>query len=1090
MAGIKEEKKIYLVGIYCRLSKDDGTDNESASIATQKSILTDYVKRQGWHLAKTYVDDGYSGTNFQRPSFQNMIKDIENGLINCVITKDLSRLGRNYLDCGLYLEVFFPEHNVRYIAVNDGVDTLNKSAMDITPFRNILNEMYSADVSVKIKSAYRARFQQGKFMGTYAPYGYIKDPADHNHLLIDDKVAHVVREIFDLALAGNGISKIRKHINKQHILRPAAYAAEQGAAGYERYFEGNEENRYIWSENSVRGILRSPIYAGNLAGYKRIAANMKSKKRPSKLPEEWEVIPDTHEGIVTQEEFDTVQQLITSRRLPENKGGFENIFAGVIKCADCGYALRAMSANRRKRPDIIDCVQYTCNNYGRYGNVMCTAHAIEARDLFNAVLADINRFADMAVNDERAVRAIEKRLTETDQSKAKAMEKERKKLNKRLAELDRLFSSLYEDKVMERITERNFEMMSGKYQKEQLEIEARLKEVTETLNESYEKSQGIRDFLSLIRNYQGIKELDATIINALIDKILVSEREKSADGTVKQEIKIYYKFIGFVGELHITPTKRWTALPPKNCMVCGVEYVPGSGISKYCPACAKKIQREKSNDSKRRSREQKRMVCIELSAKNDRLISATYDGTTTTYTYDAVGNRLTRQKGTETAETYTYNYLNQLTRVQQDTAVTTYTYDARGNQTQQVQTGTGVTTTSTYGYDLANRLISSGISNNAVVPFSTSATYAYNAQGQRVTRVEDEVVTHFYYTGSALLFTTVNEYVLQTQNILDPAGSIVASKRFEGQAATGQDPYADDYFFYRYDVRGSVTTIVDGTGAVVKSYDYDEFGVTTSTGDTFHNEVTFTGSVADASGLLYMNARYYNPSTARFLSQDSYTGSASVPWTQHLYAYCNNNPVNMVDPTGHWAMRPFTVNINDGGGGRANTPAVTPTPGPQPQPTPSPTPTSGTAADREDPLPVPLPTPPAVPDRNDSGGTLTVGISGQAEAGLSLGASVGYTWDRESGAVQFSPAIGGGTVELSGGLFLMVTDAPDIDTLCRSVTNVTGGTILFIGYDLVTMYDPVTQNTYSGSIITISGSPLTFVSLEYHSQVSWTFNIG
>ncbi len=627
MAGIRTENKIYEVGIYCRLSKDDGTDNESASIATQKSILTDYVKRQGWHLAKTYVDDGYSGTNFQRPSFQNMIKDIENGLINCVITKDLSRLGRNYLDCGLYLEVFFPEHNVRYIAVNDGVDTLNKSAMDITPFRNILNEMYSADVSVKIKSAYRARFQQGKFMGTTAPYGYVKDPADHNHLLIDDKVAHVVREIFDLALAGNGIAKIRKHINKQHILRPAAYAVEQGATGYERYFEDNEENRYIWSENSVRGILRSPIYAGNLAGYKRIAANMKSKKRPSKLPEEWEVIPDTHEGIVTQEEFDTVQQLMTSRRREQNAGGFENIFSGVIKCADCGYAMRAASANRRKRPDIIDCVQYTCNNYGRYGNVMCTAHSIEARDLFNAVLADINRFADMAVNDEKAVRAIERRLTETDQSRAKSLEKEKKKLNKRLAELDRLFSSLYEDKVMERITERNFEMMSGKYQKEQLEIEARLKEVMETLNDSYEKSQGVRDFLSLIRNYQGIKELDATIINALIDKILVSEREKLADGTVRQEIKIYYKFIGFVGELHITPTKRWTALKPKNCTVCGVEYVPSSGISKYCPACAKRIQREKSNESKRRSRERNRRACIELSAKNDRLnVAAQVDG--------------------------------------------------------------------------------------------------------------------------------------------------------------------------------------------------------------------------------------------------------------------------------------------------------------------------------------------------------------------------------------------------------------------------------------------------------------------------------
>ena len=501
------------------------------------------------------------------------------------------------------------------IAVNDGVDTLNKSAMDITPFRNILNEMYAADISVKIKSAYRARFQQGKFMGTTAPYGYIKDPADHNHLLIDDKVAHVVKEIFDLALKGNGVAKICRHLNKQHILRPAAYAAERGETGFERHFEGNEDKRYIWSGNSVRSILRSPIYAGNLVGYKRIAANMKSKKRPSKLPEEWEVIPNTHEGIVTQEEFDIVQQLITSRRLPQNKGGFVNIFAGVIKCVDCGCALRAMNVHRRKRPEIIDCVQYSCNNYARNGRSECSAHNIEARDLFNAVLADINCFADMAVNDEKAVRAIEKRLTETDQSRAKALEKERKKLNKRLAELDRLFSSLYEDKVMERITERNFEMMSGKYQKEQLEIEARLKEVTETLNESYEKSRGIRDFLALIRNYQGLKELDATVINALIDKILVSEREKMADGTVKQEIKIYYKFIGFVDELHIIPTKRWAAMPAKNCTVCGVEYVPGSGASRYCPACGKKIRREKSNESKRRSREQKRIACMNCPQK-------------------------------------------------------------------------------------------------------------------------------------------------------------------------------------------------------------------------------------------------------------------------------------------------------------------------------------------------------------------------------------------------------------------------------------------------------------------------------------------
>ncbi len=270
--GRKADNMIYDVAIYCRLSKEDaredGSEEESASIGTQKTILTEYVRQRGWHLVQIYVDDGYSGTNFNRPGFQSMIKDIEAGRINCVLTKDLSRLGRNYLDCGLYLEVFFPEHGVRYIAVNDGVDTLNRSAMDITPFRNILNEMYAADVSMKVSSALRARFNKGLYVSTSPPYGYLKDPADHNHLIIDEKAAPVVRMIFQMALDGAGIAKIRNHLNASRILRPAAYAAaERGESGYERHFEGNEDNRYQWSSNSVRAILRSPVYAGNLVGY-------------------------------------------------------------------------------------------------------------------------------------------------------------------------------------------------------------------------------------------------------------------------------------------------------------------------------------------------------------------------------------------------------------------------------------------------------------------------------------------------------------------------------------------------------------------------------------------------------------------------------------------------------------------------------------------------------------------------------------------------------------------------------------------------------------------------------------------------------
>jgi len=522
-----------------------------------------------------------------------MLRDIEAGLIDCVVVKDLSRLGRNYLDCGLYLEVFFPEHNVRFISLNDGVDTLNKTAMDITPFRNILNEMYSADVSMKVKSAYRARFSQGKFMGTNAPYGYLKDPADHNHLIVDEAVAPVIRKIFSLALGGWGIPKIRHWLNTQNVLRPAAYQVEQGALGFERYFEDNEENRTTWSENSVRMILRSPVYAGNLTGYKRPAVSMKSKKRPSRLPEEWETVQGTHEGIVSQEDFDVVQELITGRR-GKGSSGYDNIFAGLIKCADCGYALSAGSANRRKRPDVIDCVVFFCGNYTRYGNLTCSSHSLEARDLHNAVLADINHFADMALRDPKALKAIQQKLSAVSTGEVKALERERRKLSKRLAELDRLFAALYEDRVNEAITERNYTSLSAKYEKEQLEGDARLREIDAELAAKGHADRGAEDFLALIKSYSGITELTASVLNALIDRITVSERYRNAEGALEQKITIYYKFVGNLHEHYIAVTKRTTYMEEKRCTRCGELYLPGSNIAQYCPECRKIVTKEKA----------------------------------------------------------------------------------------------------------------------------------------------------------------------------------------------------------------------------------------------------------------------------------------------------------------------------------------------------------------------------------------------------------------------------------------------------------------------------------------------------------------
>jgi DNA invertase Pin-like site-specific DNA recombinase len=582
MATTKAQK----VGIYCRLSKDDGTDNESSSIATQKSILSDYVARQGWRVAQTYVDDGYSGTNFDRPAFKQMIADIEAGLIDCVITKDLSRLGRNYLDCGLYLEVFFPEHGVRYISVNDGVDTLNKAAMDITPFRNILNDMYAADVSMKVKSALRSRFSQGRFTGTTPPYGYRKDPADRNHLVVDEAVRHVVREVFDLALGGWGVSRIRRHLTDRRVLRPAAYATERGDTGYGRYFEGDPENRCRWSENSVRQILRSPVYAGHLVGYKRPALSMKSKKRPSRLPEDWEVVQDTHEPIVAQDEFDTVQRLMTSRRR-DKESGFVNVFAGIVKCADCGYALRANPANRRKRPDAIDCVAYSCNSYSRYGTEECTAHNIEARDLFDAVLADINQLAREAADDEKAVKALKARLETLGKGEASALERERRRLSKRLAELDRLFTALYEDRVSENISGRNYLMMAERYEGEQVTIQDRLTEIDSLLEEKGKGERSAVDFVALIKGYGGLAELTPAVVNSLIERVEVGERYANSDGQMEQRVTIFYKFVGSVSEQVLSVVRRGPApLAPKKCERCGTEFTSGSARARYCSVCS------------------------------------------------------------------------------------------------------------------------------------------------------------------------------------------------------------------------------------------------------------------------------------------------------------------------------------------------------------------------------------------------------------------------------------------------------------------------------------------------------------------------
>lgn len=532
----------YNVAIYCRLSKDDGNLGESSSIETQRQMLTKYVHEQGWNIYDYYIDDGYSGIDFNRPSFKIMIEEIEKGNINLVITKDLSRFGRNYLEAGTFIEMYFPEKGVRYIGLNDGVDSIQKANMDITPFKNILNEMYSRDISKKVKTGIRTRVLQGNYVATSAPYGYLKDPSNKNHLVVNEEVAPIVKRVFGYALQGLGISKIRQILTAEEILRPAAYAQTRGV-NFNRYFENNEGNRCTWSNNSVRGILRNPVYAGHIVANRRPQVTFKSKKRPVTKMEDWVIVRNCHEPIIDPDEFELVQQLITSRRY-DKPSGYDNVFSGLLKCADCGYAMSTSHANRTPRPEIIDCMGYTCNNYRYQGKKACTQHWVEARHLQEAVLADIRKHARMALdNNDRMVKSILDKLNTTSKSEFNKLSKEYSKLNKRLNDIDNLFAKLYEDRLTESITDRNYKMMLGKYQEEQEQLTSKTVVIKAKLQVSEETQINAKKFTETIKEYSGIIEFTAPMLNKLIDKVTVSEANKINDERI-QTITIYYKFVG------------------------------------------------------------------------------------------------------------------------------------------------------------------------------------------------------------------------------------------------------------------------------------------------------------------------------------------------------------------------------------------------------------------------------------------------------------------------------------------------------------------------------------------------------------------
>ena len=532
--------KKYVAGLYCRLSKDDGNSVESMSIWSQKVMLKQFAESNSIAIYDYYVDDGYSGTNFERPSFKKMITDIENGKINCVITKDLSRLGRNYLQSGAYIEMYFPQKNIRYIAITDGIDTLNSNQNDIMPFKNILNEMYAKDTSKKVKSAIQSRMREGTYIGSKAPFGYLKDPNNKRRLIIDEKTKPIIELIYKLCLEGKGTQLISQELMKRKIPRPSAFVENA-----EKLYGLTEENKYQWSHRMVLNVLRDPVYCGNMARNKRPTLSFKNSKRMYIPKRDYIYAKDTHEGIVSEEIWEQVQTMVDKRKCNNKKGlYYDNIFQGLVRCPKCGYALTPKTDYRLKKKELIDFVHFSCSTYKKYGVNACSSHRIEARDLYNIVLEDIQYHGSMALSakEDFVEKIIEKiEVEKIDEGKELSNKLELKK--NQLAELDRSYEQLYEDRLEGNITERNFNLMNVSISKKQDKLIEEIKVLEGDIEVSFETEDNYKKFMDNISKYAKIKSLNRYILNQIIDKIYVYDKEE-IDGQISQKVEIHYKFIG------------------------------------------------------------------------------------------------------------------------------------------------------------------------------------------------------------------------------------------------------------------------------------------------------------------------------------------------------------------------------------------------------------------------------------------------------------------------------------------------------------------------------------------------------------------
>ena len=537
--AIKNNKKYNYGGdvtaLYARLSKDDDLVGDSNSIVHQKEILAKYAKEHGFTNIEFYVDDGFSGTNFNRPDFQRMMTDAEEGRISTVIVKDMSRFGRDYIMVGYYTEIYFSNLDIRFIAINDNVDSNIQTENDLTPFKNVFNEWYARDTSKKIRAVFKAKGNSGKHLSTNSPFGYKKDPNDKDKWIIDEDAAATVRRIFQMFVDGYRISEIGHKLTEEKVETPMLYYINRG-------IKTNARSEYpeIWDSMSIKYILDQTAYAGHTVNFQTAVKSYKTKKQIRLPKEDWIIYRNTQEPIIDEKTFETVQQMRKVKRA-RTKYNEPNMFSGLLYCADCGNHLTIQRVARNRKMDNFSCATYRKKKKG-----LCSCHRILVSDLETIVKEDLQKVCEYAFLHEKEFTdeylSGSKRETVKFQAKTKA---ELKRLSERQEEIGRVIRKLYEDNVNGRITDERFDFLAKSYDDEVNDLKTKIQELQNALASSVQDEEKLSKFLKVVKSYTEIEELTPEILNSFIEKIYIGETEKY-NGRKMQKVEIIYKFVGAI----------------------------------------------------------------------------------------------------------------------------------------------------------------------------------------------------------------------------------------------------------------------------------------------------------------------------------------------------------------------------------------------------------------------------------------------------------------------------------------------------------------------------------------------------------------